>query len=226
MTSTRPSVVVFDVNETLSDMSPLSKHFIEAGLPEHQSTIWFTSVLRDGFALAAAGSSRSFADIAAENLRALLAAAQPEQDSEQAVNRIMQAMSGLGVHPDVVPGIHKLSADGYRLVTLTNGAVQISEGLLTRAGIRDRFERLLSVEDAPAWKPAHSAYRHAMAACDTEPSRMLLVAVHPWDIHGAAQAGLRTAWINRNEAAYPRHFGAPDITSSDMKDLAEAIRKT
>jgi hypothetical protein len=32
------------------------------------------------------------------------------------------------------------------------------------------------------------------------PELMLLVAVHPWDIHGAAQAGMGTAWVNRTGA--------------------------
>ncbi len=31
----------------------------------------------------------------------------------------------------------------------------------------------------------------------------MLVAVHPWDIDGAARAGLATAWINRNGGVYP-----------------------
>ena len=30
----RPSVVVFDVNETLSDMAPLAARFAEVGAPE------------------------------------------------------------------------------------------------------------------------------------------------------------------------------------------------
>ncbi|MGH3443730.1 MAG: hypothetical protein ACRDPB_00005, partial [Nocardioidaceae bacterium] len=63
-----PSVIVFDVNETLSDLSPLAARFVAAGAPAHQAEIWFASVLRDGFALTAAGESRPFAEIARELL--------------------------------------------------------------------------------------------------------------------------------------------------------------
>lgn len=223
MTNSKPSVIVFDVNETLSDMSTLNTQFSRAGLSEHLRTIWFANVLRDGFALAATGTNQSFVDIASENLRLLVAAAQPEQDAEQAVQQIMRTMSSLQVHHDVGPGIRTLSADGYRLVALTNGSVQTTEALLTRAGFRDRFDRLLSVEDAPAWKPARSAYRYALEACAVEPERALLASVHPWDVHGASQAGLQTAWINRDKITYPGHFNAPHITVTDMSDLAQAI---
>lgn len=50
-------VVVFDVNETLSDLSPLSARFADLGVPESMARLWFTAVLRDGLALAATGTA-------------------------------------------------------------------------------------------------------------------------------------------------------------------------
>ena len=52
-----PSVVVFDVNETLSDMSPMARRFADVGAPEHLAKLWFATLLRDGFALTAARSA-------------------------------------------------------------------------------------------------------------------------------------------------------------------------
>jgi 2-haloacid dehalogenase len=54
---------------------------------------------------------------------------------------------------------------------------------------------------------------------------MLLVAVHPWDIHGAARAGLSTAWINRRGGPYPDYFLAPDHTVSALDELAAALEE-
>ncbi|WP_434620449.1 hypothetical protein [Arthrobacter sp. A5] len=51
----KASVIAFDVNETLSDMSPIGVCFGEVGAPEYLAKAWFASLLRDGFALAAAG---------------------------------------------------------------------------------------------------------------------------------------------------------------------------
>jgi 2-haloacid dehalogenase len=85
------------------------------------------------------------------------------------------------------------------------------------------LDRLLSVEDAHAWKPARAAYDHAATACGTDPEHMILVAVHPWDIHGAARAGLATAWINRSGASYPGYFTEPDYTVTSLGELPGAL---
>ena len=46
-----PRVVVFDVNETLSDLQPLRPSLEAAGVPGALLETWFAAVLRDGFAL-------------------------------------------------------------------------------------------------------------------------------------------------------------------------------
>ena len=93
-----------------------------------------------------------------------------------------------------------LADRGIRMVTLSNGSTAVAEGLFERAGISDAFEHLLSVEDAPAWKPAASAYRYALDTCGVAAGEAMLVAVHPWDVHGAARAGLRSAHLDRTGA--------------------------
>jgi 2-haloacid dehalogenase len=219
-----PSVIVFDVNETLSDMSPLADRFAETGAPASLAKLWFATLLRDGFALTAAGDNSAFAEIGAEALRGLLAGQDLTMETDAAVDHIMQGMAGLEVHGDVPDGVSALKAAGYRLATLTNGSADVAETLFAAAGIRDSFDRLLSVDDAPAWKPARGAYDYAAAACGSDPEHMLLVAVHPWDIHGAARAGLNTAWINRSGTPYPAYFTEPDYTVASLRDLAGALK--
>ena len=50
---------------------------------------------------------------------------------------------------------------------------------------------------------------------------MLLVAVHPWDVHGARRAGLRSAWVNRSGGAFPATFLEPTYTIAGVDQLAE-----
>ncbi len=216
-------VIVFDVNETLSDMAPLGEAFAQVGAPRGLAKLWFATLLRDGFALTASGGKEPFATIGADALRTLLGAEGISGNLDTAVERIMAAMQNLSLHPDVPDGIRALAAAGHRLVTLTNGAAANTDKLLVAGGLRDKFEQLLSVEDAPAWKPAKTAYEYAATATGAAPSRMLLVAVHPWDIHGAAKAGLRTAWINRTGARYPSYFQSPDITIPALTGLPAVL---
>jgi 2-haloacid dehalogenase len=218
-----PSVVVFDVNETLSDLTPMGQRFADVGVPEWTAKVWFASLLRDGFALTAAGATERFSTVGEGALRGILAGLTLTRDLDAAVEHIMSGFLELAVHLDVPDGVGALAVSGARLVTLTNGSTEVAEGLFARAGIRDHFERLLSVEDAGAWKPAAGAYEYAARTCSVDPADMLLVAVHPWDIDGAKRAGLRTAWVNRQGRPYPSYFLAPDHTVAVLSELAGMV---
>ncbi len=219
----RVEVVVFDVNETLSDMSTMAQRFADVGASPGLAQSWFAALLRDGFALTAAGSTERFATLGREGLYSLLAGADLDRDVDAAVEHVLAGFDTLDVHPDVPSGVRALAGAGLRLVTLSNGATSVADGLLRRAGVRDDFEALLSVEEAGIWKPAAAAYEYAAAECKTDLEAMLLVAVHPWDVDGAARAGMQTAWVTRAGGRYPPYFTAPDRTATGIDDLAAQL---
>lgn len=219
----RPELVVLDVNETLSDLSPLRDRFADLGVPPEEAATWFASLLRDGFALTVTGDNPDFARIGRALLGGLLAGS--VDDVPAGVEHVMAGFADLGLHPDVVPGLRALREGGLRVVTLSNGSTAVAEGLLGRAGALDLVERLLSVEDAGRWKPAPEAYQHALDVCGVPADRAVLVAVHPWDLHGAHRAGLGTAWVARSGGRYPGHLAAPDLTVEDLPALAEALQQ-
>lgn len=216
-----PSVVVFDVNETLSDLEPLGRRFEEVGLSAAAAPLWFASTLRDGFALTAAGTTARFADVGAEVLRSMLPAG---ADADRAVPHVLGGFTALSLHPDVAPGVRALRAAGLRLVTMSNGAASVAEALLGGGGIRDEFEQLLSVEQAGVWKPAAAAYRYVAERCGVGVEDLVMVAVHPWDLDGAARAGLRTAWVDRAQGHYPAYATGPTWTVRSVEELADVLR--
>ncbi|CAA9366396.1 MAG: Putative FMN hydrolase; 5-Amino-6-(5'-phosphoribitylamino)uracil phosphatase [uncultured Nocardioidaceae bacterium] len=222
--SRAPAVVVFDVNETLSDMSPMAGRFEDVGAPTHLAAAWFAGLLRDGFALTVAGSSQPFAHIGAEALRVSLQGVPLTESLDDAVTHIMDGFQQLDVHPDVPAGVRALADLGIQLVTLSNGSASVAERLLEQAGVRDRFAHLLSVESAGTWKPARGAYAYALERCKVDPMDALLVAVHPWDTDGASRAGLGSAWINRGGGTYPGHFTPPDLEARSLVELADQLR--
>ncbi len=219
----RTPVIAFDVNETLADLSPLAARFVEVGAPASLAGLWFASVLRDGFALTVAGESRPFAEVGAALLHEMLPEEQLNRPREVAVGHVLDGMDALTPHPDVPRAVRELAEQGLRLVTLSNGAARVADRLLSAADLRDEFEHVLSVDDAGAWKPAARAYRYAAEVCGVDPAGMLMVAVHPWDLEGAARAGLQTAWVNRSERPYPSVFGEPTHTVGSLEDLVEIL---
>jgi 2-haloacid dehalogenase len=170
------------------------------------------------FALTAAGGKEPFARLALGALEIVLAGASLNCPAAVAADHIMAGLSGLSVHPDVPAGA-PAAEDGLRLVTLSNGSADVADKLLTKAGIRGEFERLLSVEDAPAWKPAPAAYVYAARVGSVPAGQMLLVAVHPWDIHGGHAHRLDQP----RAGALPRLFRRPDLKAPGLGTLARQI---
>lgn len=219
----RPNVIVFDVNETLSDTTALAQSFEDVGAPGHLAATWFGQILRDGFALTSTGDNVSFATIAASLLDATLGSAELTRPVEDAKKTLLGSFARLPLHPDVAPGLTDLATAGFRLITLSNGAFAVAGSLFKATDLSGLWERLLSVDDAPVWKPGAASYRWAAERCNVQPSEMMLVAVHPWDIHGAARAGLRTAWVNRSDEAYPSYFARAELEVSSVTDLARQL---
>lgn len=223
-TTPPPLVAVFDVNETLSDMKGLASRLEEVGAGTDLLPAWFVATLRDGFALTAAGAYADFSAVAVPTLAAMLAGAETLRGTAQAAaEHVVAAMAELDLHPDVAPGLQKLADAGVRIVTLSNGAAAVAESLLERAGLRHLVEDCLSISDAGRWKPAAEAYAYAARACAADPSELVLIAVHPWDIDGARRAGLRTGWLSRDGRPYPSFFLAPEAIGHDLPALAAEL---
>lgn len=216
---TRPELVVLDVNETLSDLSPLRAAFADEGLAEHDVEAWFAGVLRDAFALTVLGDNPSFADVGSALLRSRLTGA-GAADPAGGARRVMERFLRLQPHRDVVPGLLALADRGCRIVTLSNGSAAVARSLLEGTEAGRVVEGYLAVADAGAWKPDPRAYAHALSTTSVAAADAMLVAVHPWDIEGARRAGLRTAWVGRGSAAYPDHMRRADLQVGSLVELA------
>jgi 2-haloacid dehalogenase len=216
-------LVVLDVNETLSDLEPLRRRMTESGAPGDLLETWFASTLRDGFALAAAGKAQPFPRIGAAVLRRLLHGRPLTGSVEEAVTHVLEGVPQLDVHPDVPDGLHALADAGLRVVTLTNGSLPQSEALLERAGVAGLVERRLSVDDAGRWKPHPDAYAYAARRCGVPLERCAMVAVHPWDLMGAASAGMTTGWVDRTGAPWPDVFDVPDASGATLTAVVQAL---
>lgn len=221
-TNQKPSVLLFDVNETLSDVSSMGDRFAEVGLDPSLAPTWFAGLLRDGLAVTVTGRQASFKEIGADVLRAL-AHGVDGVDADAAIKHVLASFMTLDLHPDVVEGLRALEATDIRLATLTNGAAAVPTSLLERAGVDDVMERFLSVDDAGIWKPHADAYAYAVREMGASPADTMLVAAHPWDIDGAARAGLATAYIDRAGRPYPAHFQRADVEVASLVELARVL---
>jgi 2-haloacid dehalogenase len=219
---TRPKVVAFDVVETLFALEPLRGRLRALGLPGEALEIWFARLLRNAFALDAAGTYKSFGEVARGTLEALLAEFQCPADALE----IDQTLSGFGdlpVHDDVAPAFQLLRDNGVRIFALTNGSADITCGLFQRARLAHWVERVISIGEVRRWKPAREVYLHAANIAGVTPGAMALVAAHAWDVHGASRAGLMTGWVSRLEKHFLPMMNPPDATGDTLVEVIQRL---
>lgn len=218
----RPRAVAFDVNETLFDLSGLRASFDHLGLPAHALDWWFAVLLRDGLALAAAGGSAPFSSLGAIALDEVFASL-GQTGSAEAAEAVLTAFAELSPHRDVAPALELLEEAGVPALALTNGSAATTAGLIEAAGLSSLVDRVLSVEAVGHWKPRAEPYRWAAREAGVEPDRLAMVAVHPWDLHGAATAGLVTGWANRRGRDFPAIFTRPHVEAPSLDRVVERL---
>lgn len=219
----KPSLVVFDVIETLFSLKPLAARFKEAGLGEADLPLFFAQMLRDAFALEASGVYKTFRELAGANLGVLMATRGIEANAAT-IDSVIAAFGELPAHPDVRPALEELRSAGISVITLSNGAAETTRKLLARAGLSDLVDLVVTIDEVKRWKPNRDVYLHACRRADATPDSAVLVAAHAWDVHGAKQAGLRAGWVRRVDKSFNAAMSQPDFQADSLTDLARAVQ--
>lgn len=214
--------LVFDVNETLLDLSALAPHFERVfGDPAFLNE-WFHQVIQFAMGLTLADAYRPFGDVALAALQ-MIAEAEGVELSYDEARTIAGGIRTLPPHPEVPGALALLKNAGFRLVTLTNSPMAVLELQLASAGLQPYFEHNFSVDTVRRFKPAPEPYRMVAESLGAGPGDLWMIAAHAWDVGGAAQVGYRTAFVARpGKSPYPL-FPPPDVLGNNLREAAEEI---
>lgn len=216
--------VLFDVNETLTDLSPAEQWMSAHGFHDGALSAWLAAVLRDGFAASLAGQPASFAQLGRTALHELARHRGGELGlSEGDESGFWTAVRSAEPHPDVVPGLRHLRDAGVKTATISNGSAAIAQTMLDRAGATDLVDRTLTVDGTSTWKPHPHSYAAALDEIGATADRVALVACHPWDILGAGTAGLTTVWIPRGRPVWTDAYPEPHLTVRGVDEFAARL---
>lgn len=215
-------LIVFDVNETLLDLKALDPQFEQIFGDAAVRGSWFSQVLRNSLVATITGQYDDFGKIAGAALE-MTAQLHNIQLSDEDRAAIMGGIRSLPPHPDVIPGLEKLKAAGFRLFTLTNSPPRVVDAQLQNAGLSGYFEKSFSVDAIRKFKPDAEVYRMTAKELGVNVDQIRLVAAHDWDIAGALLAGCSAAFIARPGHVLNPAMPAPDIVGKDLIETAERI---
>lgn len=206
----KPLLLVFDVNETLLDMTQL-KSAINSQLKHPLAfDIWFAYLLQYAWVETLTGNHRSFSEIAGATL-GMTAEKLNCKITETEIDSLLSKIKTLPPHADVIEGLVNLQELGIPMVALTNGSLDAANAQLEFSGIAKFMKRIFSVDEVGYFKPHPSPYQFVLSEIEIAVSDVMMIACHPWDLLGAKRAGLQTCMIKRK--------GMPDYQFSEPYDL-------
>ncbi|WP_394213633.1 haloacid dehalogenase type II [Psychrobacter piscatorii] len=219
-----PSIIVFDVNETLLDIDTLTPFFTRVFGKQNVLREWFAQLVLYSQTMTLSGLYTPFGEIGIGTLQ-MIADIRQVTLTESDIDEFKERMSALPAHPDAAPALTRLRDAGFRLVTLTNSASSASPTPLEKAGLSQFFEQHFSVETVSKFKPAPETYQMVADTLDVDTSDLCLVACHLWDTIGAQAVGCRGAFLTRpyNEMLSAPNVPVPNLIASDLSTLADQI---
>lgn len=119
-------------------------------------------------------------------------------------------------YPDTLPALPRL-ASRVPLAAVSNGNADLG-----RIGVSAHFAFQLGAREHGAAKPDASIFHAACTRLRAVPTQVLHVGDDvEMDVLGAARAGLRTCWLNRERREWPRADVRPDLQFPSLTALAD-----
>ncbi|RPJ18349.1 MAG: haloacid dehalogenase type II [Chloroflexi bacterium] len=218
-------LIVFDVNETLLDLSALDQEFEGVFGNSSSRGDWFAQVLQNSLVATITGKYDDFGTIAGAALD-MTAQRHKVELLQETRNAILRGIRSLPAHPDVKTGLNRLKDAGFRLFTLTNSPPQVVQAQLKNSGLFEYFERSLSVDAIKRFKPDTEVYKMTATELGVPIEQVRLVAAHDWDVAGALIAGCAAAFVARAGKVLNPLMPVPDIVGKDLIAVAEKIIST
>jgi 2-haloacid dehalogenase len=126
----------------------------------------------------------------------------------------------LDPYPDAVSALERLAERGERLAVLSNGTKAMLRAAFEAAGLAERFEAMLSVDDVTRYKTCPTVYQFACERLRVRPDEIAFYSSNRWDAAAATLAGYAATWVNRTEA--PDEY--PDLAPKRVvRSLAEIV---
>jgi 2-haloacid dehalogenase len=215
------SWVLFNLTGTLVDPTVLAQPLGDSGADEDLVLSALDDTVAMAMVDAVTGDKHTLNELMAAAMRRRLRLA--GADAER-VDAALALVSTMPAYIEAPGALESLRGHGLKLGVLSQSSAAATDSVLRFAGLRDRFELILSAQDAGAFKPDLRPYRYALEQTAANGgSGVCMVSTHWWDVAAAKRAGMRTAWVARRERALLDTVPAPDYTGRDLAEVAEAI---
>jgi 2-haloacid dehalogenase len=196
-------VCVFAAYGTLFDVAGAARAAAEepgrAVLKEHWprlAEIWRAKQLEYSWIRAIAEEHTDFWTVTCDALDYAMAVL--KLDDNDLKGRLRELYLHLPAYPEVPAMLDMLNTAERKCAILSNGSPDMLGAAVKSAGIENRLEAVLSVEQVGVFKPHRRVYDLVGQTFGVERGEVLFVSSNGWDAAAAEGYGFEVLWVNRN----------------------------
>jgi 2-haloacid dehalogenase len=217
---------VFDAYGTLFDVGSVAEGAREQLKDRQQalSDLWRTKQLQYTWLRALTGHHADFWQVTADALDfAMSSLGLQDRDLHE---RLMDRYLRICAYPEVPAMLQRLKSGGMKLAILSNGTPNMLAAALGHAGIDDKFDAVISVEQAGVFKPHPRVYALAPRQLGVRKEAICFLSSNGWDAWSAKAYGFQVLWCNRYRQAAERLPARPDGELQDLCELPSLVLPT
>lgn len=218
--------ITLDLDDTLWPIQPAierAEAAVDAWFREHSprtAARWPAPTLRALREQVAARHPELAHDYSTQRLKtfelALEMAGEDRGLAQAAFDAFFRARNTVDLYPEVPEALARISRR-LPVAALTNGNAD-----LDHIGLSSHFVFSLGAREHGRAKPEPGIFHAACQRLGCAPGEVLHVGDHPvMDVLGAARAGLRAGWLNRERAPWREDGGRPHHVFHDLAALAD-----
>ena len=217
--------IVFDAYGTLFNIASIDKqlehHFGEKAGPI--GAIWRKKQLEYTWLRTLMGKYKDFFELTKDALQ-YACKNQSATLQSNVMEDLMEHYYKLEVYSDV-PEALQILGNSHKLAILSNANPELLERATAHNAIKEHLGAIFSVDPLRQFKPVSSVYQLPASHWNLAKDQILFCSSNTWDVSGAKAAGLKVAWINRNNGQEEALGYNPDIMVYNLLELANALKK-
>lgn len=203
VTVNKPKAILLDVYGTLLDMSEVETKVNDLFSSRRAYIKWFDLFMQYCFVDNCTSQFNDFLSIAKATMQMTADTFGKTIDNDD-INNILRLLKHLKLKEGVQEGLSMLYDQGFTIAALTNSSRQTVLERMELTGLISYFKIVLSAESVKKYKPCKEVYFWAAKELDMALNEILLVSSHSWDIAGAGNVGMLSAFVKQDkQMLYP-----------------------
>jgi 2-haloacid dehalogenase len=140
------------------------------------------------------------------------------------IENLTRAISAMPPFPEVMPSLSQLKRMGFKLCIVSNTDDDIIAGNVAQLG--GHIDRVITAQQAQAYKPTSAIFRHAHAALGVTKDDVIHICASPvLDLQAARDLGFRCIWIDRHTGRVPLRDYTPDAIFNKLDGVPVLFRQ-